>query len=1242
MKQKEMEDRGRVAMSLEFPELSLLKSKCVSADIAIRREQLAGKKDIAVIGMDLKFPQADNVEEFWSNLINSRDCIGKLPENRRRDLDRYVEYVYPDGYQADYPEIAYLDAIDQFDSDFFHISPKEASLMDPNQRLFLESVWKAIEDSGYGGDRLVGSRTGVYVGYKSSLSNTYLNMVAEVEREFLAMAAPGNKPAILASRIAYLLDLRGPAMLIDTACSSALVAIHLACQALRNRECSLAIAGGIRLDILPICNGAKMGIESADGRARAFDDGSDGTGGGEGVAAVILKSLDAAIADQDHIYAVIKGSAVNQDGKSIGITAPNAAAQEDVIVNAWKDAAIEPETIGYIEAHGTGTKLGDPIEIEGITRAFGNFTAKKQFCALGAVKTNIGHLDNASGMAGLIKAALVLRNKQIPPLLHFRRPNSRIDFIHSPVYVNDRLEAWESDRHPRRCGVSAFGLSGTNCHIVLEEAPVLPKPGNAASEVRVFTLSAHSEASFSMLLQKYIKFLTKGTEHDLKAICYTANTGRGHYGHRLAIIAADHRELAVKLRTFKEARQEMAEEGIFYSVHTVVPYTKETEPGEITEAQKRALGSAAAPKIKQYCSGGNREMGVIREICRLYVRGAEIRWSEFYDGGVGKVSLPSYEFERRRCWLNIPSVPKSPIAAGMDSSNEMDATFATATVLKGKRDGYTPVEAMVGRIWSEVLGLTAINVYSDLYELGGDSLIAMKIANQMKQTSGLDVGVAEILGHSTVADLAGHIEWNLQAETENKEDIYAGLRPVETAEFYELSSSQKRMFVMDWFEGIGSVYNMNRVMLVKGDLAVNRVETIFREIVKRHDSLRTSFGLVEGKPMQRIHPAVDFRVDWFEAEESQIGNIVTAFIRPFDLKEPPLLRLGLIRLSSDRHVLMIDMHHIISDGTSTVIIMREFRDLYEGRKPPAMKLQYKDYAVWANRIINLPAMQRQQRFWMDIFGDRVPVLALPADYPRPPMRSFAGAKAGSVLAPGLTRRLREFALENDFTLHMVLLGTYYVLLAKYAEQEDIVVGIATSGRNHSDLEGIVGMFVNTLAIRNYPKADKTFIEFLREVKSTSLSAYENQDYPLEELVDRLCGKRDVSRNPLFDAVFTLTKHHQIEVEGLDFQVLDLEEIKARFDLILSMCEYERTIGFDFIYGARLFRSDTIAKMALHFQTIVATGLENPAIKLGDIQLLADSEKQRLLNGGETQEARPKRDGTVNPQRETELKAEFDF
>ncbi len=602
-------------------------------------------RDIAVIGMGARLPMAEDPEAFWDNIINMRNCFTAIGRERARVTETYrnphyaefVEMPPTEGELGDTLEQtlgAFISDIDKFDAGFFGIPPKEAKYIDPTQRIFMEVAWEAIEDGGYGAGRIQDTKTGIFVGkdYTNTLNYKYITAPD-------SMKMTGTWEGILASRLSYAFNLKGPAMVIDTACSSGLVAIHEACNALRNGECDMALAGGVAVGAGSVGNSEEdtgisgLGAVTAkDQRVRTFDKKSSGSVFGEGVLAFLLKPLAAAQRDKDVIYAVIKGSAINCDGKSSGITAPNPLAQENVIIEAWKRAGIQPDTIDYVEAHGTGTLLGDPIEVQGLCNAFSRYTEKKQFCGIGSVKTNIGHLVAASGCASLMKVLLAMGHKTLPPMVNFEEPNPHIAFADSPLYIVDRPTPWQRNGHPRRAGISSFGFSGTNVHMIIEEYEA---PTSAPSETEeLFLLSAKTEESLHRLLERYCAFLPKHKELSLRELCCTAALGRGHYEYRIAATAKTTEELAQKLRDgayisgqyrIISGRQSYKAKGDLY----------ESEWKDLTAEAERLLQNRADPS----------------RLAQLYIRGAQPDWAPLFDGGdIQKVSLPPYAFARTPCW----------------------------------------------------------------------------------------------------------------------------------------------------------------------------------------------------------------------------------------------------------------------------------------------------------------------------------------------------------------------------------------------------------------------------------------------------------------------------------------------------------------------------------------------------------------------------------------------------------------
>jgi acyl transferase domain-containing protein/acyl carrier protein len=509
---------------------------------------------IAIIGMSGRFPGAASVEAFWTNLRNGVESVTFFSDEElaRRGVDEKM-LVRPNYVKAGVE----LEDIDRFDASFFGYSPREAELMDPQHRLFLECAWQALESAGYSPE----GDTGIVGVFAGSGSPSYLLQNILTNPEVAASAGGfqlglGNAADFLATRVSYKLNLKGPSCTVQSACSTSLVAVHQACQSLLSGECDLALAGGVTINSAQPVGYLhhEGGITSADGHCRAFDAQGSGTIGGSGVGIVVLKNLASALEDGDPILAVIKGSAINNDGSAkIGFTAPSIEGQAAVISEALSMAGVEAESIGYVEAHGTATPVGDPIEVMALTKAFRARTAKKNFCGIGSLKTNVGHLDTAAGVAGLIKATQALRHKQLPPSLHFERPNPKAELDESPFYVNAALTDWLAGDTPRRAGVSSFGIGGTNAHVVLEEAPARENSG-PSRPWQLLTVSARTATALEQATVNLREHLRRHRELNLADVAYTLHKGRKRFSHRRAILCRDTDEALAALQSNDRAR----------------------------------------------------------------------------------------------------------------------------------------------------------------------------------------------------------------------------------------------------------------------------------------------------------------------------------------------------------------------------------------------------------------------------------------------------------------------------------------------------------------------------------------------------------------------------------------------------------------------------------------------------------------------------------------------------------------
>ena len=622
------------------------------------------QSDIAIIGISCRLPGSIyKKEQLWELLINNKTAIRKMITQRWS----WPSNIDPDGKQKGIDVFGFLDDISSFEPLFFRISPKEAELMDPQQRIMLELSWECLEDAGYPTKAVHGSKTGVFIG---ACGSDYSKLLDRNIEKIEAHYGAGTSLAIIPNRISYFYDFHGPSIKIDTACSSSLVAIHEALESLKKGECEQALVGGVNI----ICHPATSisfydaGMLSKDGKCRTFDKGADGYVRGEGAVMLLLKPIERAILDQDNIYAVIKGSAVNHGGQASGLTVPNPKTQADLLIGVYEAIDIEPETIGYIEAHGTGTSLGDPIEIRGLKGAFSQLSKVKEgftkpYCGLGSIKTNIGHLEAAAGMAGLLKVVLSMQAQTLPASLNFTELNPNITLSQTPFYIVNKNQSWclPEGQQLRRAGVSSFGFGGANAHIVLEEAPCITKPANKGYTCFLICLSARTEEVLRQKERDLELWLEcNGKTSNLIDISATLLLGRDHFGIRAAYVVNNVRDLQSKL---SEVRENYEAEGYFKES---IAQKKQPIFEELGQSIIQTLFSDKKISRQKY-------QNIIMALAELYVKGYDLKWEAIFDEIMPpKISLPTYPFARERYWVpeNINKV--------FDNSPNADSGFIGA------------------------------------------------------------------------------------------------------------------------------------------------------------------------------------------------------------------------------------------------------------------------------------------------------------------------------------------------------------------------------------------------------------------------------------------------------------------------------------------------------------------------------------------------------------------------------------
>ncbi|MBD8496924.1 non-ribosomal peptide synthetase/type I polyketide synthase [Paenibacillus arenosi] len=1945
--------------------------------------------EIAVIGMACRFPGARNIDEYWHNLSNGVESISFFTEEELKEagvdpeLLRNPNYVKAKGYIED---------IEYFDAAFFQFSAREAEIMDPQIRVLQECAWEALEHSGYTPHRYEGD-IGLYAG-----ASTNFNWEPLASYTDSSLSSEGFEAGTLAFKdalstlISYKLNLRGPSLSLYSACSTSLSSIHQACRGLLLGECSIALAGGVSVSY-PKKHGylyQEGMIESPDGHCRSFDAKAEGSVFGDGAGIVVLKRLEDAIADGDTIHAVVKASAMNNDGsRKVGYTAPSVEGQAEVVRKALHLAEVEHESITYIEAHGSGTSMGDPIEIKALEKAY-DITGKR-VCAVGSVKSNVGHLDTASGVAGFIKTVLALKNKQIPPSLHFETPNPEIHFEVSPFYVNDRLADWKSSKYPLRAGVSSFGLGGTNIHVIIEEAPAMEATRPAGRSDKLLVLSARSEAALDQAASNLAAFLEHQSEIDIEDAAYTLQVGRDVYPYRRTVVCNSVEEAIASLKPRQDSQlkatytKETVKQTVFMFSGQSAQYVQmgrglyDTQPvfrqamndcfdlyrsltgtvlkeilypdstlGAISpeEAQQRiqrteisqpvlfvfeyslakllmswgirpdavigySFGEYAAaciagvfslkdalslvvqrgklmqslPKgamlsvplaekellplleegvsiavvndpscivsgseeaierfeqqmkqrkllcmrlnsnhaahskwmepvmdalecslqpirygqaqvkyvsgmkgkaaqseeianhgywvrqlaepvrfsdgIAELCThpsyvfievGPGRELStmirrhmdgtahrvvdliqpfggkmsadryLLRQLGKLWANGVAIDWKQYHDGDSRmRIPLPTYPFEKKYFWPDVKqtkrrqekkqksihtrksSTPEDwfyfPIwkqsalkygnrtttgtgscnvvfmdeygvgaelaeilrQAGSDvvqvwsghafktvNSNEfilnlgdledylrlfsmlkqsertpnriihacslckqsdvqqwealqvngyysllhvakaaaeifvstnlqldviannihevsgnellypahstmlgpckvipqeyaeirsrmididieelisstkvigqiatevnmvdaepvvslrngkrwvpcheqvrLDRTGEDDTILRdegvyvitggtggialelavylartkkanlalihrssfperntweewldahepndptsikirklleverhasglmleradvsnmeqmqtavsrieqkfrqihgiihaagtltseafsavtdtgkeesesqftakiygslvldklfqgksldfcllmssissvlgglghvaycaansfldayafyqnrgeGKRwlsvnwDGWlvmkiedgawdeiwketamTPAEGVdafervlacisasqivnstadlqsridawsspkassrseeqeqsfklterpemsvlyevprneteqaIAKIFQHIVRIHEIGIHDDFLELGGDSLKAITVLSNIRQQFNTDIPLKQFFNNLTVERLAALILNKSDQDLIGKDE--ARVVPAAKQELYPLSTAQKRMYLLDQLNTGSTLYNTTILKKVGRSVSKQKLEQIFKALIERHESLRTSFMLQEDVPYQKVHDSVDFQLSsWnLSSAPDQAAQVMASFVEPFDLSHAPLLRVGYIDVGGDKNIVIIDIHHIITDLISMDVVQRDFSLLLEGIEPEPVTLQYKDYAVWQNSNSYKKRLQQQESYWLSKFSSKPPLLNLPTDYPRSKTKTYAGSNFCFEFNAEETRLLRQLGKANDSTIFMLLLTAFKALLFRLTGQMDMVVGVPVAGRNEKELEHILGLFVNTLPIRSELCGSKTFPQWLETIKTNVLEAFEHQDYPFEELVERIIVERDTSRNPLFDVMFNLLDRREDEELDEDYRTDQFYNLgcTSKFDLSMTVREAKHKLYVEIEYSTELFNESTIRAISSYYQHLLHAVVHNETIPINEVELVPE-------------------------------------
>ncbi|MEI6205657.1 MAG: amino acid adenylation domain-containing protein [Desulfuromonadales bacterium] len=1570
---------------------TLAKASVRIKELMAQVNELKGTGKIAVIGIGCRFPGgADSPETFWKLLENGIDAVSDIPADRWKGADWYdPDPSAPGKSYTNRGAFLKLDELNQFDASFFGISPLEAASLDPQQRLLLETAWEAIESSGTDPKSVRGCTTGVFAGICGS-DYAQGGFVSGDTTAINPFSLTGVLPSVASGRISYLLDLHGPNLSLDTACSSSLVAILLAMKSLLTRECESALAGGVNLILTPgtFVALSRMNALSPTGVCSPFGEHANGYVRGEGCGMLYLKRLEDAERDRDPIIAVLRGGAMNHDGQSNGLTAPNALSQQEVIRLALSKAGMMPDEIDAIEAHGTGTPLGDPIEVRSLAAVFGS----KSELPVGSVKSNFGHLEVAAGVAGVIKGLLMVNRGTLPPSLHAEQLSSHIPWDSMPVRVVRELRPFPETGRLRTVGVSSFGFSGANAHLIVQEyrrsdGMVFPLsqqtthifrrkpywldpmgllnrnlscPGPASlpadpsetgqynviealvamvssvsgldtaeldRDANLFELGldslmliqlrdmvnrnygvtlemshlieetdtlnrladfislravasptsepVHSAApvqaaaggveqffnhqlgEIRTLMERQLDALRHGGGQPVperKRINFRAtilenetgslsgpqqsfvtgliarHTARTPRSKELAQLHRRHMADWINTLAYRGCLKELVYPiastssngsgfidldgnryidlsmgfGVAFFGHAP-PFVNQAiqerlsrgmelatqlpEAGEAAELFCRMTGMERVT----FCNTGSEAVMMALRIARTVtgrdrivifagsyhgVSDAVLAFSD--DTGVVFPTTPGVTFGAIASVTVLPYGTDEALAAIRAQAGELAAILVEP--VQSRRPGFQPVEFLrelraiadlsgAALIFDEMItgfrthpggaqALFGIRVDIATYgkAVGGGMPVSM-IGGKARFMDAVDGGFwqygddskpeAEVMFFggtfcrhplAIAASLAAlrHMEqegpslqdavnrktarlakelnaffvreqvpmlvqyfgslfrfesygryallvqplemdlffyllmsrgiytWERRicflstAHTEADLDriiaavkesirelreggfLFEGAPPSlppsdlppmgggQKVELIPMSSTQKRLYILSQYEEGEGPYHLTGATQVEGPLDLEKLEQVFNTLAKRHESLRTSFEMREGELVQLIHDQTAIEVTIQELPEEETQQAIAGFVKPFDLAIPGLLRILAVKNAPDRHVIVLDSHHIALDGFSINILMSEFVTLYGGGRPDPSVMQYRSHVAAQQAYLTGRRRSADEAFWLERLSGELPVLDLPTDYPRPVYQSFNGDLLTFSFGPERTEILKRTAAARGTTLYMLLLSAWVLLLYRLSGQNDLIVQTPSAGREGQESLGAVGMFAATLPLRFTLERNEPFSSFLKRVTRDTFPCFEHQAYPFELLVEQLGVRPDTSRNPLFDVSFVFEKADErlLKLPGLTFTPLEIPRRTAMFDLTLEVIEQQGEIHLSLEFATALFRRGTIERWQDYYCRLLEAVCQVPETAVGAIDFIPPAERELLQQGGLCRRAESLGDRTV--------------
>jgi amino acid adenylation domain-containing protein len=1103
---------------------------------------------IAVVGMACYFPGAETPTRFWRNLMEGKESIQPA-----EDL--------PSGAGNRVNAGAFIPRFRCFDADFFGFTPREAALMDPQHRLLLECAWKALEDSGCDPFAFPGT-IGIFAG---AGTNDYLfsNLIPQPDlvkdlNDFPIYVA--NQGDCLATRIAHRLDFRGPAVTVQTACSTSLVAVHLACQSLHSGDADLALAGAARIAVPHFRGYARQegGILSHDGKCRPFDAGATGTVMGNGVGVVVLKRLGDAVRDGDPIRAVILGSAVNNDGMGrMNYSSPGVEGQEALLRAAYRNAGVDPATIGYVEAHGTGTSVGDPIEFSALAQAFRHPGMQPESCGLGSVKSNLGHLGVAAGVASLIKVVLALEHGQLPPTLHFQQANPHIPLKGSPFHVVAGARAWAAPCGKRRAGVSSFGLGGTNAHVVLEawegSRPVIgPGP---ESGPHLFCLSAKTQAGLHQMAKDLLAFMDETPDARAQDIAFTLGRGRVHYPIRKAFVAFTREDFQVLLARF------LLEDG----------------EGDSPPAPSDLL-----------------------ERARHWELGEAVDLAPAFEGAGGRrIPLPTYPFARTEHWIQGPE--DAPASIPCDQPREAPASVDLASA--------------VLRMVQDVTG-NPVAPSDDLFSAGLDSFLVLELLAKIEDAIGLKLSPPEVFSNPTPQGLAEV----LQAKLHQPGDTgWPGpSRPPVPVQ--HLLPAQRQFWVAEQLDPGCPAHNVPVTFEITGPLAIGTLDRALAALVEDQPALRSIVEAPDGIPVLRLAPSAGSGLDYLPAfpdRASALASLTAECRKGFDLTRGPGARAILVPFGPDHHLFGWVVHHAWVDGHSMALLVRELSHYYQTLlahpdiRPepllapaglgPATSPEGRD-------------LEAHRAFWTNLLEGAPEVCGLLPDFQGPATFRKPVRRLPFALPAERFHKLRALARTAQTTLFNVLLSSWTLFLHRYADLDDLLTAFPLNQRDHRESAQAIGPLIRSLPFRMKPPQDASFLEWVRQVAGITGRIRAHGEATYAEIIQWYMEASGRDEAPALGTFFVYQDLPPLALDlpGCTSTPFEVDLGAAQHDVTLVLAPEPAALSGVMEYNTDLFRGETMEAALRAFLCLLEGVAADPDLPISQYRLQGEAEARERL------------------------------